>query len=100
MLTTDWFSRSRRQPYIDSVVMVSKTEPTGRNARPVASPGLHNRVGHRRRLRLAVRHPSGHGAADRVASNRKDTKRHTIDTQTVYRPRAVPSSRTEAVYPR
>jgi uncharacterized protein YPO0396 len=25
------------QPYIDSVVMVSKTEPTGRNARPVAS---------------------------------------------------------------
>jgi uncharacterized protein YPO0396 len=24
------------QPYIDSVVMVSKTEPTGRNARPVA----------------------------------------------------------------
>jgi hypothetical protein len=25
------------QPYIDSVVMVSKTDPTGRNARPVAS---------------------------------------------------------------
>ena len=25
------------QPYIDSVVMVSKTEPTGRNTRPVAS---------------------------------------------------------------
>jgi hypothetical protein len=25
------------QPYIDSVVMVSRTEPTGRNARPVAS---------------------------------------------------------------
>ena len=25
------------QPYIDSVVMVSKTEPMGRNARPVAS---------------------------------------------------------------
>ena len=25
------------QPYIDSVVMVSKTEPTGRNARSVAS---------------------------------------------------------------
>ena len=25
------------QPYIDSVVMVSKTEPTVRNARPVAS---------------------------------------------------------------
>jgi uncharacterized protein YPO0396 len=25
------------QPYIDSVVMVSKTEATGRNARPVAS---------------------------------------------------------------
>ena len=25
------------QPYNDSVVMVSKTEPTGRNARPVAS---------------------------------------------------------------
>jgi energy-coupling factor transporter ATP-binding protein EcfA2 len=25
------------QPYIDSVVMVSKTKPTGRNARPLAS---------------------------------------------------------------
>ncbi len=25
------------QPYIDGVVMVSKTEPTGRNTRPVAS---------------------------------------------------------------
>jgi hypothetical protein len=25
------------QPYIDSVVMVSKTEATGRNARPVAT---------------------------------------------------------------
>ena len=45
------------QPYIDSVVMVSKTEPTGRNARPVASPGLHHRVGHRRRLRLPAHQP-------------------------------------------
>ena len=27
----------RSWPYIDSVMMLSKTEPTGRNARPVAS---------------------------------------------------------------
>ena len=50
------------QPYIDSVVMVSKTEPTGRNGRPVASVAtrtISEFATLRHQMRTAERVPAG-----------------------------------------
>ena len=47
------------QPYIDSVVMVSKTEATGRNARPVATRTISEFDGLRREMRASAKVPAG-----------------------------------------